>query len=403
MLVERDLAGRLRDAASKWPAVTLTGPRQSGKTTLCRSVFADYAYVSLESPDTRQFATEDPRGFLASLTGGAIIDEIQREPDLVSYLQGIIDDSPQPGRWILTGSHNLALAASVSQSLTGRTAMLQLLPLTRNEIARFGNPAMSLDEALHAGGYPAIFERGIEPADWHAAYVATYLERDVRTITNVGDLDALTRFVRLCAGLCGRLVNYSSLAADCGISQPTAKAWLSILEATYVAFRLPAFHANLRKRFVKMPKLHFFDTGLACWLLGIRDPSQLASHPLRGALFETWTASEIAKHRANRGLSGGLMHYRERGGREVDIVIEDTGTLTLVEAKATATPSGRLIAPAAALTEQLSSLSTEVRAAAVYGGNSRQRRGAGEIIPWLELEASPLAQGPSAAAAPEAP
>ena len=212
----------------------------------------------------RAFATDDPRAFLAQFPRGAVIDEVQRAPELPSYLQGIIDDDPKPGRWILTGSQNLALLDSVSQSLAGRSAVLNLLPLTRSEVVRFKRHPQSLEQTLLSGGYPRIFDRALNPSDWLQSYVATYVERDVRMISNVGDLVSFQRFVELCAGRSAQLLNYSGLAADCGISQPSAKAWLSILETSFVTFRLRPFHSNLRKRLVKMPKLHFFDSGLVC-------------------------------------------------------------------------------------------------------------------------------------------
>ena len=229
---------------------------------------------------------------------------------MLSYLQGVIDKNPAHGHWILSGSQNLSLLESVSQSLAGRTEVHQLLPLTWSEIRRFPQHPASLEEALFGGGYPRIFDQELDPSAWIRSYVATYLERDVRTISNIGDLTTFQRFVELCAGRSAQLLNYSSLANDCGISQPSAKAWFSILEASFIAFHLPAFNANLRKRLVKMPKLYFYDTGLACWLLGIREPQQLRSHPLRGAIFETWVVSEILKHRVNRGETRGLSFYR---------------------------------------------------------------------------------------------
>ena len=383
-MIQRDLAQELLAAASQAPAVTLTGPRQSGKTTLCRALFPNHAYRTLEAPDTRVFAREDPRAFLAELLDGAIIDEVQRVPDLLSYLQGIIDADPRPGRWILTGSQNLSLLASVSQSLAGRTQVLHLLPLTWNEVRRFGRHPRCLEEALFSGGYPRIFDRMLDPARWLRSYVATYVERDVRTISNVGDLTAFQRFVQLCAGRTGQLLNYSALAGDCGISQPTAKAWLSILETGFIAFRLPAFHANLRKRLVKMPKLYFYDTGLACWLLGIREPAHLRAHPLRGPIFETWVISEIVKQRANRGEGRGLSFYRDRNGAEVDLVIERPDGITLLEAKSTATPSATLYRGVERVRKHFPH-GTALDVTVVYGGESRQHRTAGRLIPWREL------------------
>ena len=399
-MIERDLTSVLLKAAGRAPVVTLTGPRQSGKTTLCRALFGDRPYASLEAPEVRAFAAEDPRGFLAQFPEGAVFDEIQRVPDLLSHIQGIVDDDPAHGRWILTGSQNFSLRGAISQSLAGRTDVLELLTLTWGEIQRFRKSPASLDEALLTSGFPRIFDRELEPAPWLRAYVNTHVERDVRQILGVGDLVAFQRFLELCAGRTGQLLNLSSLAGDCGVSQPTARAWLSVLEASYIVFRLPPFHANLRKRLVKAPKLMFHDAGLACWLLGIHEPHQLRTHPLRGAIFETWVVSEVMKLVTNRGAATrrdpGLSFYRDRSGAEVDLVIERPDRLTLLECKSAATPSAALLAGARRVAGHFAGSGRPVDLAVVYGGDEEQRRTAGWIVPWRSVGevVFPDGQGP---------
>ena len=383
-MIERDLTPRLRKLAGQFPAITLTGPRQSGKSTLCRAVFPDHAYANLEAPDSRSFAQEDPRAFLAQFPDGVILDEIQRVPELTSYIQSLIDENPQPGRWVLTGSQNLALLESVNQSLAGRTAVLHLLPLARSEVTRFPRYPETLDETILTGGYPRIFDQQLDAGEWLGSYIATYIERDVRLITNVGDLVTFQRFVELCAGRTSQLLNFSQLSNDCGIAQPTAKAWFSVLEASFIAFRLPAFSSNIRKRLVKMPKLHFYDVGLACRLLGIRTADQLRNHPLRGPLFESWVVSEIVKYRLNAGETGGLHHYRDQNGVEADLIIEHPDRLSLVEAKAAQTVTTSLLDGVRRVREVLEQVrSTETLVA--YGGDTGQKRSDLELVPWLNL------------------
>lgn len=384
-MIARDLSPQLLAAATEWPAVTITGPRQSGKTTLCRALFPHHAYSTLEAPDTRAFANEDPRAYLDQFPNGAVLDEVLRTPDLLSYLQVIIDEDPRPGRWILTGSQNLALLQSISQSLAGRTAIHYLLPLSHNETKRFSTHPESLNEVLFWGSYPRVFDRELDPTSWYRSYGATYIERDVRSISNVTDLSTFQKFISLCAGRSSQLLNHSALAGDCGISQPTANAWCGILETQYLVFRLPAFHSNLRKRLVKMPKLHFFDTGLLCWLLGIRSPEQLRTHPLRGAIFETWVASEIAKHRTNIAVSNGLSFYRDRNGAEADMVIQDEFGTTLIEAKSSQTPSSSLFDRPLRVLNQLKRESIQCALAVVYGGDQFQRRSQGTLLPWFQI------------------
>jgi hypothetical protein len=367
--------------------VTVTGPRQSGKTTLCRAVFPHKTYVSLEAPDVRDYARTDPRGFLGDHRAGAILDEIQRAPELLSYLQGEVDARPTPGRFVLTGSANLALLGSVSQSLAGRTALLHLLPLSWAEIGKFPAPPADLWAALWTGGYPAIYDRAVDPTEWLASYVATYVERDVRQILNVGDLGVFQTFVRLCAGRSAMLLNLSALAADAGITHVTARAWISVLEASFVAFRLLPHHPRLTARLVKAPKLHFYDAGLLCYLIGIRRPEQLREHPLRGAVFETWVVDEILKTRLHSGVSGGLSFFRDRKGREVDLLVEGVDTLTAVETKSAQTVSDDFFRGLAAFAALLESgrHRRSPRRVLVYGGANRQERSHATVLPWSSI------------------
>jgi predicted AAA+ superfamily ATPase len=388
-MIRRTLEGRLRAVARKFPIVTITGPRQSGKTTLCRTVFADRPYANLEAPDVRAFAQEDPRGFLEGYPSGVVLDEVQRTPELLSYIQAVSDARPAPARFILTGSANFALLHAVGQSLAGRTALLTLPPLGLDEIRRFPRGTEDLYRLLWQGSYPALFDRGLEPGDWYPSYVATYLERDVRALLNVGDLLAFQTFLRLAAGRTGQLLNLSALGADAGVTHVTARSWLSVLEASYVAWRLPPFHSNLGKRLVKTPKLHFLDSGLVCYLLGIRSPDQLREHPLVGFVFETWVAAEILKARINRGLPASLSFYRDRKGVEVDLLVELGRSLLAVETKSSRTVVAEFFVGLQAVSDALAvrGASPSVKRFVVYGGTETQRRSGVTVVPWARMDA----------------
>jgi predicted AAA+ superfamily ATPase len=387
-VITRSLEPRLRSLARKFPVVTVTGPRQSGKTTLCRAVFPDKPYVSLEAPDVQDFARRDPRRFLAERRDGAVLDEVHRVPELLSYVQALVDDTPGAGRFVLTGSANFALLQSVSQSLAGRTALLELLPLSLEEVRRFPDPPTDLIDLLWRGSAPATYDRGLDPGDWYPSYVATYVERDVRSILNIGDLVAFQTFVRLCAGRTGQLVNLSALGADAGVTHATAKAWLSVLEAGYVTWRLPPYHSNVSSRLVKTPKLHFFDTGIVCYLLGIRSADHLRDHPLRGAIFETWVASEIRKARIHRGLPANLAFFRDRKGSEVDLVVELGRGLLAVETKSGQTIANDFFTGLRAFDAVVAAARPRrrVRKMVVYGGQESQDRTAGEVVPWSAID-----------------
>lgn len=326
----------LERLAKGFPVLALTGPRQSGKTTLARASFPYKPYVSLENPDEREFAEHDPKRFLARFPEGAVLDEVQRCPALLSWLQGLVDELPVMGQFVLTGSAQFDLIAGMSQSLAGRVGRVELLPLSLGEMQGAGLPT-TLDRLLLNGGYPAIYQRDLAANDWFPNYVATYLERDVRQIIAVRDLSQFQRFVRMCAARSGQLLNLAALGADCGISAVTAREWLSVLEASYLVTRLPPYFQNFGKRLVKSPKLYFLDVGLMTWLLGIRDELSIATHATRGALFETWVVSELIKQRFNAGQPADLYFWRDSAGHEIDVVFETPAGLQAVEIKSGST------------------------------------------------------------------
>jgi predicted AAA+ superfamily ATPase len=386
-MIERTLEARVLELAQHFPIVTITGPRQSGKTTLCQMAFPQKPYVSLEALDTRDFAASDPRGFLAQFPSGAVIDEVQRVPDLLSYLQVVSDESRRNGEWILTGSQNLPLLETISQSLAGRSALVQLLPPDLEELRRFPSPPTGLWHAIFTGAYPRIHQEGIAPGDFLDGYVASYVERDVRQVLRVGDLASFQTFLRLCSGRTGQLVNLSDLGSDAGVSYHTARAWLSVLEAGFIVFLLRPYFGNLGKRLVKRPKLFFLDSGLLCYLLGIREPAQLETHPLRGAIFETWVVSEVLKSRLHRAKPADLLFYRDAKGLEVDLLIQRGHEWAGLEIKSarTVTPEfwGGFAALDVLLRRQGSGLCQRT---VVYGGETEIRRSEVRILPWNAVD-----------------
>ncbi len=369
--------------AAGFPIVALTGPRQSGKTTLARALFPDRAYTTLEDPEQKEFALHDPRGFLARFRDGAIIDEAQRCPDLFSYLQGIVDSRRRMGDFILTGSQQFGLRSGISQSLAGRVGLVQLLPLSMPELAGAGLLPNRLDELLWRGGYPPLYDRPLTPDLWFPNYVATYLERDVRQMLAVRDLDLFQRFIKLCAARTGQLLNLSGLASDCGISHVTAREWLSVLEASYIAIRLPPYFRNFGKRLVKTPKLYFLDPGLAAWLLGIRDIETLNVHALRGALFETLVVSEFVKQRYNLAQPADLYFWRDNVGHEVDLLFEKGQKMQAVEIKSGATFAADWLGPVRKW--QGIAGSEALPPWIIYGGEAGYRREEAGVVAWKEL------------------
>ena len=388
-MIERNLAPTLRTRATQYPVVAVTGPRQSGKTTLCRAVFPDHRYVSLEAEDTRHAAATDPRGFQEEFGEGAVFYEVQRAPGLLSYVQGLVDQDPAPGRFILTGSQHFGLSEALSQSLAGRVGLLHLLPCALDELARFQNHPTELLEVLWNGAYPRIHDRGI-PADvWLRDYFSTYIQRDVRQVLQVTDLEAFSTFVRLAAGRTATEVNLSGLGSDAGVRHNTARSWLSVLETGFLVSRIPAWRRNLRKQQIKAPKLHFLDSGLVCYLLGIRTPEELRHHPLRGQIFESWVVAEIFKGRIHEGLDPNLHHFRDAQGLEVDIVSEAGSKVILGEVKSGATVNADFFKGLRRLGSSLEGAPgvQTVHARLMYGENTRLRQTEIDVVPWNQIPA----------------
>lgn len=394
--IERQALDVLLQRATLYPVVTVLGPRQSGKTTLCRMAFPDKPYVNLEQPDVREFAQQDPKAFLAQFPDGAVLDEIQNVPSLLSWIQVLTDADPRQGRFVLTGSHQLQVSAQVTQSLAGRTAVLDLLPLSLSELAAAndwstGEPA-DANRLMLQGGYPRIHAQGLPPEVMLSDYFATYVERDVRQLINLRHLREFGQCVRLLAGRTGQLLNQTSLGNEVGVSSNTITQWLSILEASFLVFSLAPWSVNIGKRLVKSPKVYFYDVGLACWLLGIKTVEQLQHHPLRGALFENLVVLEVLKSLRNQGLRDPLYFFRDSNGLEIDLLLDHADGLQLVEIKASQTVSAPLF-------KNLRTVSTllgdRVKSQhLIYGGDERQDRTGVQVVPYGQADT--LVMGPTA-------
>lgn len=335
-IIKRDITQEVIDLAKQYPVITITGPRQSGKTTLAKQVFPELPYYSLENIATRERALSDPIGFLDKITEGVILDEIQRAPELLSYIQGIVDNYGEPGMFILTGSNQFSLLEKITQSLAGRTAMLKLLPFSIREVTAISGE-ISTNDLIIKGFYPGVHSRNLDPNKAYRNYYETYIERDLRQIINIKDLDIFKRFVKLCAGRTGQIWNASNLSNDTGVSVHTIQSWMSVLQASYIVFLLPPWFGNINKRLIKSPKLYFHDVGLASYLLDIETESQLDRDPLRGTLFENLIISELLKRRFNRGLDSNLYYYRDRHGFEIDTIAGIRDSLELYEIKSSQT------------------------------------------------------------------
>jgi len=379
-MIPRVIQKKLLHFSHEFKALAITGPRQSGKTTLAQQAFPGKKYVSLEDPDVRDFARSDPRGFLAQFSEGAVLDEIQRVPELFSYLQGVLDRSPKLGQYVLTGSQQLSLKEGITQSLAGRIAHIHLLPLAEFERIQSGVGCPTLWDAVFKGGYPVLLNGQVSPIHWLNAYIETYIERDVQQLKQIHDQAQFRQFVRLCAGSVGQLVSQNRLGADCGIDQKTAAAWLSVLEAGYIAFRLNPYHKNFRKRTIKTPKLYFYDTGLACRLLGIRSADELQVHPFRGALFENWVLLELMKKELSSDTDRTFYFWRDHSGLEVDFLVESEQGFDVIECKSGQTQASDWISGIQAWKEKTHS--TPHSCNLVYGGVDTLARQGVNVYGW---------------------
>ena len=383
VMIERTIEEKLRQMTTKFPVVTLTGTRQCGKSTLLKQRFNEFKYISLEDLDRRQFAIDDPRGFLMNFGTPLIIDEAQYAPDLFSYIQTRVDEKNEAGMYILSGSHNFLLMERISQSLAGRTAVLKMAPLSIKELRQASLLPENLNDWLITGGYPRIYDKEIAPVDFFPNYVQTYLERDVRLLRNISDMSQFVRFLKLCAGRVAQLLNIASLASECGISVPTANAWLSILETSYTIFLLKPYYRNFNKRLIKSPKLYFFDTGLAASLLGLEEPRQMETHYLRGELFENMVISEFMKQAYAQGREPSLYFWRDSNNEEVDLLSEQGTTLECHEIKSAATMHSDHFSSLKTFAKQ-AQLDTN-RLHVVYGGEQDIQTSNGNYISWKNL------------------
>lgn len=369
-MFKRELETELKELAKGYPIITVIGPRQSGKTTIVQHAFPEKLYANLEYPDTRALALKDPRSFLDQFPNGAILDEIQRMPELLSYIQPLVDKKDQKGMFILTGSHQLELQAAISQSLAGRTALLTLLPLNLSEIEAAGFN-LSIDEWMLKGGYPRIYKENLDPTKAYRNYYQTYVERDLRQLIQVKDLMQFERFVQILAGRIGQILNMEEIGGEVGISSHTVKQWISILEASFIVFRLPPYFENFGKRVIKSPKLYFNDVGLAVYLLGIQNEIQLSRDPLRGNLFENAVILELKKYRLNRGLDPSLFYYRDIQKNEIDVIYKKGHNLVPIEIKSSKTYHTEFIEKLRYF--QMIAKERAPEAFLIYGGESEQK------------------------------
>ena len=380
-MIKRTLHDKIKDLRTKFPVLSLTGPRQSGKTTLLKAVYEDLPYASLEDLDIRSFAKNDPRGFLENYPEGAFFDEVQRVPELFSYIQGAVDKGNI--HYALSGSQNFVLLEKISQSLAGRSAILKLLPFALTELTNEDIIFSRWEDAVYKGFYPRIYDREIDPADFYPAYISSYVERDVRQIQNIENLSLFSRFVQLCAGRIGQPLNVQSLATDTGISPNTAKAWLSVLEAGYIIHFLQPYHVNFNKRIIKSPKLYFFDTGLVCSLLSVESSSQITTHYLRGNLFENFVVNEFIKAHYNLGKRSNLFFWHSKDKKEIDLLVEKGGKILPFEIKSSMTKTDSHFQNLWYWKKLTDASYDDLNV--IYGGNDNFKTSRGSFISWKNL------------------
>jgi predicted AAA+ superfamily ATPase len=383
-MIPRLATSTLTRLAKGFPVIALTGPRQSGKTTLAKHVFPNKTYVSLENPEELEFAQKDPKRFLARFKEGAILDEVQRCPSLLSWIQGLVDERSRMGDFVLTGSSQFELVAGITQSLAGRVGRVELLPLSIQELAQAHQLPSQLNTCLLQGGYPSIYDRQVSPQDWFSNYIATYIERDVRQLIAVRDLTQFQRFVKMCAARSGQILNLAALGADCGLSASTAREWLSVLEASYLVTRIQPYYQNFGKRLVKTPKLYFLDVGLMAWLIGIRDTVTLDTHVSRGALFETFVVSELIKRQYNQGQNADLYFWRDSAGNEIDLLLDTPQGLQAIEIKSGSTFASDWIKGFKVWKRntQVNTLIPRI----IYGGTDSYDREGHQVMGWPDIE-----------------
>lgn len=386
-MYKRSVQSYIQSIAHQYSVITIIGPRQSGKSTLSRHLFSQYKYVSLETPHERELAQTDPLGFFNKHKGSLIIDEVQNVPELLSYIQTFVDDENNSSQYILTGSQQILLMEKITQSLAGRTVIIQLLPFSLQELKQKSQPQNDiLDDLLYTGGYPRIYDKELNPTQWLQQYYQTYVERDVRMMINVSQLSLFQRFMGLCAGRVGQLLNYASLANDCGITDPTVKSWISVLQASFICFTLQPHFKNFNKRIIKSPKLYFYDTGLLCYLLKIYNRDALENHPLRGAIFENFVIVEKMKQELNKGHDPSFYFWRDTKGHEVDLVVDQGTWLYPIEIKSSMTFQSKFTKNLKYLNNlQERTKNKEPLGSVVYGGDESFDYQDFQVVSWVDV------------------